>query len=93
MKKLLKPLIWIKEFQENAVAYLTKKLDNKLGNHSHFRLCVDELADFDCVSSVINELGEKWACANYKELIKVLSDRPDIANLNQSVMQKNAHTH
>ncbi len=31
MKKLLKPLIWIKEFQENAVLYLTKKADKKIG--------------------------------------------------------------
>ena len=31
MKKLLKPLIWIKDFQENAVSYLTKKLDKKVG--------------------------------------------------------------
>ena len=31
MKRLLKPLIWIKEFQENAVLYLTKKADKKIG--------------------------------------------------------------
>ena len=30
-KKLLKPLIWIKEAQENAVLYLTKKADKKIG--------------------------------------------------------------
>ena len=30
-KKLLKPLIWIKDAQENAVLYLTKKADKKIG--------------------------------------------------------------
>ena len=30
LRKLLKPLIWIKEFQENAVLYLTKKADKKI---------------------------------------------------------------
>ena len=29
-KKLLKPLIWIKDAQENAVLYLTKKADKKI---------------------------------------------------------------
>ena len=31
LKLLLKPLIWIKEFQDNAVLYLTKKADKKIG--------------------------------------------------------------
>ncbi len=30
LKLLLKPLIWIKEFQDNAVLYLTKKADKKI---------------------------------------------------------------
>ena len=30
-KLLLKPLIWIKDFQDNAVSYLTKKVDKKVG--------------------------------------------------------------
>ena len=31
LKKFLKPLIWIKDAQENAVLYLTKKADKKIG--------------------------------------------------------------
>ena len=31
LKLLTKPLIWIKDFQENAVSYLTKKVDKKVG--------------------------------------------------------------
>ena len=31
LKLLTKPLIWIKDFQENAVLYLTKKADKKIG--------------------------------------------------------------
>ena len=31
LKLLAKPLIWIKDFQENAVLYLTKKADKKIG--------------------------------------------------------------
>ena len=31
IKLLLKPLIWIKDFQDNAVSYLTKKVDKKVG--------------------------------------------------------------
>ena len=30
-KKLLKTLFWIKDAQENAVLYLTKKADKKIG--------------------------------------------------------------
>ena len=31
IKKLLKPLIWIKDFKNNAISYLTEKADKKLG--------------------------------------------------------------
>ncbi len=31
LKLLLKPLIWIRDFQDNAVLYLTKKADKKIG--------------------------------------------------------------
>ena len=31
LKLLTKPLVWIKDFQENAVLYLTKKADKKIG--------------------------------------------------------------
>lgn len=72
--------------------YSMGKLNNKLGNHSHIRLCVDESADFDCVTALINEMGDGWPDTDYKDIIAVLSDRPDIANLNQAVEQKNAHT-
>ena len=36
-KKLLKPLIWIKDAQENAVLYLTKKADKKIGGSDRNR--------------------------------------------------------
>ena len=38
LKLLTKPLIWIKDFQENAVLYLTKKADKKIGASDRNRL-------------------------------------------------------
>ncbi len=31
LKLLTKPLIWIKDFQDNAVSYLTKRVNKKVG--------------------------------------------------------------
>ena len=73
--------------------YSIVKLNNSLGNHSHYRLCVDEPSDHQCVSAVISELGDAWADANYQDIISVLLDKPALAKLNQSVIQKITHMH
>lgn len=69
-------------------AYSVMKYTNKLGNHSHIRLCVDEVADFDMVNQIVSIVGNSWTDINYTQLIEVISDHPEITQINQAVKQR-----
>jgi spore coat polysaccharide biosynthesis protein SpsF (cytidylyltransferase family) len=68
--------------------YRVSHLKNPLGNHASYRLCVDEMADFKCVTEVIRNLGDNWASATYEDIIRVLEANPEIANINRTVKQR-----
>lgn len=68
--------------------YRVSHLKNPRGNHASYRLCVDEMADFECVTEVIRNLGDNWATATYEDIIHVLQANPDIANINGTVKQR-----
>ncbi|MEL0036523.1 MAG: hypothetical protein VW882_09020 [Gammaproteobacteria bacterium] len=68
--------------------YRVSHLKNPRGNHASYRLCVDEMADFECVTEIIRNLGDNWATATYEDIIHVLQAHPDIANINGTVKQR-----
>lgn len=51
-----------------------------------YRLCVDTPEDYKLVTTVYNHFNDEWVSA--KEIVKFLDENPDVANINQDVIQK-----
>ncbi|QYJ95058.1 cytidylyltransferase domain-containing protein [Shewanella spartinae] len=56
-----------------------------------FRLCVDEIDDLRLVEQTIQLLGENWLTADHKTICKLLTDNPELAQINKHVAQRIAH--
>ena len=52
----------------------------------NYRLCVDTPEDYKLVTTVYNHFNDDWVSA--KEIVKFLDENPDVANINQDVIQK-----
>lgn len=75
-------------FYRNDSSYRQTRLINKRGNHSHYRLCVDEPDDFRLVTELINDIGNQWVDAGYKQLSQYLEQHPEITSINADVEQR-----
>ena len=51
-----------------------------------YRLCVDTPEDFELVTTIYNHFNDEWVSA--KEIVKFLDENPEIAKINQNVIQK-----
>ncbi|MBE5926089.1 MAG: 3-deoxy-manno-octulosonate cytidylyltransferase [Lachnospiraceae bacterium] len=52
----------------------------------NYRLCVDTPQDFELVTNIYNHFNDEWVGAG--EIVKYLDENPDIAKINQDVIQK-----
>ena len=64
------------------------KYINPEGNHSQYRLCVDEAADFSVVNQLFALLGKVWPDCDYRALMDVVCNHPEVTSLNQNVQQR-----
>ena len=62
-----------------------------LPESAHYRLCVDEINDFELVAMIIQAFPETWRSLRYTDIIDFLNSHPEIAAINQQVIQRNQH--
>ena len=53
-------------FYNEKTPYRVTKLANKYGDHSGYRFCIDEIADYHFVSRILKILGSTWRTATYQ---------------------------
>ena len=75
-------------FYQTDTEYKVLKLKNSSGDHHEYRLCVDELLDFEVFQRIIEILGDSWRSATYDDLITLLQRNPDLSKHNQHVQQR-----
>jgi len=58
---------------------------------ANFRLCVDEVEDYNLINQLVAKLGTQWPTASPDDICNILLDDKELAQINANVMQRTAH--
>jgi spore coat polysaccharide biosynthesis protein SpsF len=87
-KEMYREHVTLYMYRHPEIFSVSKLVAKEEWKRPHYRLCVDTPEDFEVVSNIYNNLYEEGTCFTIDEIIRYLDAHPEVASINQDIVQK-----